>query len=161
MNRAWPAIPLLMIVLGTGLFGFGVWVWFTPLVPQRALPDIPPVEAAAPDTVEPSAVPGAARKPAPIQQVPRLLAQSPYSPTREAFSRTPPRPAPKAPEYQPSFIGVFGTGESARAMVIWKPGEPERTHAVGDQTPWGTLVSASGDRLVFRDGSTERTLTLF
>jgi hypothetical protein len=162
MNRAWPATPLLMIVIGTGLLGFGVWAWFTPLIPQRAMPYIPPIETAAPGTMDSPAAPGTARKLAPTQQVTRLLTNSPYSPTREAFSRTPPRPpAPKAQEYQPQFIGLLGKGERARAMVIWKPGEPEKTHAVGDQTPWGTLVSASGERLVLRDGDTERTLTLF
>ena len=161
MNRAWPAIPLLMIALGIGLFGLGVWVWFTPLVVQKAGPDIPEVAATSDVQVSPS-TPSTVPKPAPIQKVSWLLAQSPYSPTREAFNRTPSRPpAPKAPEYQPHFVGLFGKGESARAMVIWRPGQPEKTHAVGDPTPWGTLVSASGDQLVFLDGDTERTLSLF
>tara|TARA_R110001599_G_scaffold248174_1_gene448216 strand:+ start:269 stop:757 length:489 start_codon:yes stop_codon:yes gene_type:complete len=162
MTRAWPLTPLLLLILSTVITGAGIWMYFRPVVSLTTLPDRSGT----------SAMPVAlSEEPEPVAILPRgdsalsardILARSPFSPTRAAFSRAAPaRPAPTAPQYRPEFVGLLGKGEKVRAMVTWNPGETAKVHAIGDETPWGILASATSSELVFQGKDGEKTLKLF
>lgn len=92
------------------------------------------------------------------------LSRSPFVMDRSAFSKFDPveqPPIPAAPEYDPEFVGSLGRGDDMRILVIWGPNQPAASHAIGDQTPWGVLVSASSTKLVFQDEAERRVLDLF
>ena len=162
MTRAWPLTPLLLLILSTVITGAGIYMFFRPVVSLTTLPDRSGIAAM------PAAL---SEEPEPVAILPRgesaqlardILARSPFSPTRAAFSRAAPvRPAPAAPQYRPEFVGLLGKGEKVRAMVTWNPGETAKVHAVGDETPWGKLTSASSSELVFEGKDGSRTLKLF
>lgn len=162
MTRAWPLTPLLLLILSAVITGTGIWMYFRPIVSLTVLPDRSGI----------SAMPAAlSEEPEPVAILPRgesaqlardILARSPFSPKRAAFSRAAPaRPAPAAPQYRPEFVGLLGKGEKVRAMVTWNPGETAKVHAIGDDTPWGKLISATSSELVFEGKDGAKTLKLF
>ena|GEM_PF-3399886 len=162
MTRAWPLTPLLLLILSTVITGAGIYMFFRPVISLAALPDrsgIAAIPAAPSEEPEPFAI---APRDESVQSARDILARSPFSPTRAAFSRAAPvRPAPAAPQYRPEFVGLLGKGRKVRAMVTWNPGETAKVHAIGDDTPWGKLISATSSELVFESEDGSRTLKLF
>ncbi|MBO6689398.1 MAG: hypothetical protein JJ919_13040 [Henriciella sp.] len=91
-----------------------------------------------------------------------VLGQSPFVSDRSAYSRDLPVVADASePELNPEFVGVFGRGNSISALVIWEPGQSAQSHEVGDDTPWGKLISATSSKLVFEGDEGLRELKLF
>ena len=162
MKRAWPLTPLLLLAASVLIAGAGNFLYVRPILTPAAFPD-PPISSGTPATAIGPAAPAVVLPPADsVGSVGRLLAGSPFSPARAAFNRHAPlQPAPAEPQYNPVFVGLLGTGETARAMVNWNAGEPAQVHAIGDQTPWGTLISASSTEIVIEGAEGERTLKLF
>lgn len=137
-------------------------MYFRPVISLAALPDrsrIAAMPAALSEEPEPVAILPRGES---AQSVRDILARSPFSLTRAAFSRNAPRrQEPVAPKYNPEFVGLLGTGKKVRAMVTWNPGETAKVHAIGDTTPWGKLVSATSSELVFEGKDGAKTLKLF
>lgn len=159
MTRAWPAAPLLILLLGICAGMAALWLWVWPV--RIALP--PPAPGPVADSVphlqdQTAAAPS--RFPPVAHSTAELLAAPPFSSPRRAFSREIPAET-AAPQYDPRFIGLVRQGGKVSALVIWNSGEEERAHSPGEETPWGTLISAKGEALVFRDDTGERTLTLY
>ena len=162
MKRAWPLTPLLLLAASVLIAGAGNFLYIRPILTPAILPD-PAANAGEPDTaIDPSAL-AVLLSPADSNgSVGRLLAKSPFSPSRASFDRHAPlQPAPAEPQYNPVFVGLLGFGETARAMVIWNPGEPAQVHTIGDHTPWGTLMSASSAEIAFDAPEGQRKLNLF
>lgn len=162
MTRAWPATPLLLIVLSILIAGAGGWAYFRPVVALAALP-VPTETARSQDEASEDTK---IILPMPSADSSRLasdvLSRSPFSPGRAAFSRAAPsRQAPAKPEYSPQFVGLLGKGKKTRAMVTWNPGEQAQIHAIGDETPWGKLVSATSSELLFEGNEGQKVLKLF
>lgn len=162
MNRAWPLAPLVLLAVSVLIAGAGNFLYVRPVIVPAALPD-PAGDPSEPDNTPDTAAPViVVRGGNSGGTVVSLLARSPFSPARAAFSRYAPlQAAPQEPQYNPEFVGLLGKGATVRAMVTWNPGETAQVHAIGDPTPWGKLVSASSSELVFEGPEGEKSLKLF
>ena len=91
-----------------------------------------------------------------------VLARSPFANDRSAFIRNMrPSTARSEPEHNPRFVGVTGRGDSISVLILWEPGQPAQSHSIGDNTPWGILVSATTSKLVFENDEGRKSLELF
>jgi len=156
-----PAIPLLITLAGTILLGSAGFIWLKPepALSQMELPAIQSTEADMPVTIIQFHSPEMASA-----STTGILAASPFASDRSAYSRArsaAARQAPPKPVYNPQFVGTSGKGDSIRALIIWMPGEQARSTAIGDDTPWGTLASASSSELHFEGEDGPKTLSMF
>lgn len=152
-----PAGPIVLAVAASVLFAGTAYVWLNPAPKQNSLelPIIQATEAPLPAVpVQYHSTEDAQRATSGIMQ------SSPFEPGRSAYSRTPPRTAPK-PVYNPQLVGISGKGDALRALIIWKPGEAAQPTAIGDDTPWGPLISATSNELVFKGTDGVKKLSLF
>ena len=160
MTRAWPALPLLLILLSAAIAGSGIWA--------SRLPALGPVGREA---VTESAVPmDAQTEPVAfmIWTEGQLAAfasdirdRSGFSPQRTPFSRVDQITVIVEPHYSPRLLGISGSGANASALIEWVPGETVMSVRAGDVTPWGTISFIENDEVKFLQGDAERSLVLF
>lgn len=161
MTRAWPAVPLLLLLLSLAISGSGIVVGSF-VAPPGSKPVLQPSNiTVAPNESElaPMLASWTADEVGGFQAT--ILARSGFSPERSAFSRTPSSPQPEEPEYQPRLLGISGSGENTVALVEWMAGQPAVTVRVGDDTPWGIVSSIEMGRTSFSGGGIEQSISLY
>ncbi|MEO1029489.1 MAG: hypothetical protein AAFX02_10595 [Pseudomonadota bacterium] len=164
MTKAWPLLPVILIMISIAIVIGGVLFAIMPRPPvQDAFPRL--VETS--DVIVPSSDASIAIVHPPNQNGASdrqlILNTSPFHPERQAFSRQA-IAKPKAPPkkvYNPVIVGFLGRGDSRRVMITWEPGRDPLTHAIGDQTPWGILSEIGSSSLNFIEGEQQRQLSLF
>jgi hypothetical protein len=160
MKVSWPILPLLGILLAICTLVLGAALLALPnsAFDQFAATD----RTLAAEPVPDGSLVGLTSSPQSGAQslVDDLLGSSPFSPTRSAF-RSANEVSAQTVTYEPEFVGFLGREPSRRVMIMWETGDLPITHELGAETPWGILVEVKEDRLVFRDGETERALDLF
>ncbi|ABI75947.1 hypothetical protein HNE_2523 [Hyphomonas neptunium ATCC 15444] len=162
MNRAWPLTPLLLIAISVLIAGAGNLMYVRPVIAPAALPVVSSNSSQPHQPADETPLLIIVPRGDSGESMRNVLARSPFSPARAAFSRyAPSEPVPAEPQYNPEFVGLLGKGDTVRAMITWNPGEPAQVHAIGDPTPWGELVSASSNELLFEGPAGEKLLKLF
>ncbi len=153
-----PALPILFCLIGAGLLTASLVLRLQPASPtDLVLPDVqamPTAAAVAPLEYHGSQIVSASA--AGIQQ------SSPFATDRSPYSRTVARAAPvRKQTYNPQFVGTLGKGPSIRALIIWTPGQQPQSVSIGDETHWGTLISATASSLEFEGPDGKKTLSMF
>lgn len=161
MTRAWPAVPLFLLFISVAVAGLGFWVGNLPVLRQStsyaSLPeaddenDQPELDHSLPSWSDDQVAAFATG----------ILAQSGFSPERQAFSRTLNAPAITEPEYHPRLLGVSGSGNEVSALIKWVPGQSTTSVRVGDTTPWGIVLSIGKGQVIFVQDGVERSIKLF
>ena len=162
MKAAWPAGPILIIIVSFGLvLGSIVYVSHENQarrniemvnqenhLPQTSAPNVGTLQPNRPDQAK--------------QHINSILAHSAFAPDRSEFTLSKPAsPSPPKSKFSPEFVGTLGSGDTLRALVIWSQNGEAQTHRVGDETPWGELVSIETTRLEFSAPDGMKQLELF
>lgn len=160
MSRAIPLTPLVFALSGIGLMALSVYLMVSAdtETPHASISLTEKTAIPAPDIAlltyhDPVRVRG---------YVDIVLAQSPFVSDRSAYSRIASQDnSPAEPEIRPEFVGTVGRGDGISALVVWQPGQPALSHSLGDETPWGILISATSSTLVFEGEKGRKELKLF
>lgn len=161
MKQAVPAVPLLVLTVALAVIALSAWLVTLPVEVQTSHRD-GATSAAGEVAREPVEPVGVFTAQAIQTSKGAVQNRSPFIADRSAFSRTPPRrPAPPPPEHKPELVGIFGKGEARAAMIVWKPGESAVNHTIGSSSPWGVVEAMAPDRVVFKNETGKKTLSLF
>lgn len=158
MKPAIPLGPILLILIAVTIFVTAVLVYSAPLSPKLTrLPEIAPALQNT-QRMKPLNVNDQNQR---KEATKAILETSSFASDRSAFLRRREQTQVKQQELTPEFVGAMGEGSRRRIMIIWRRGEDTKIHSVGDQTPWGTLVSITETEATFERPSGAKSLKLF
>lgn len=159
MPHALPLRPMLVTLVGSSLLGFSLFL----LLQSEASETSSDLEYFGGSVANAEGAPLTYNDPVRARgYVDIVLGQSPFVKDRSAYRRNLVQaPEPTLPELTPEFVGVMSNEGETEALVVWRTEEGAKSHSIGDETPWGVLISISPTRLVFESVEGQKELDLF